>query len=432
MVFEVGIGVSENLTAKEAAEEAIQCALKEIPKPTFALTFATIQYKKNNGFKIILDTIYEKIGKEIPLVGGTVSGFISPKGIQTHGLGILLVNCDSETMALCEKGSKAKPRQIGKIIGRAIEKFNPNKKNKVILCFIAGPQEPAMLMNPVINSLFEKIPQKLFWTLRDALLEISFRVFGYGQGREQELFETMDEYSKKFVLVGGSTFDDIKVLENFQFCGRKICQNAIVAIAFALDETILTSQKSQLSETEKEVTIKANRQKFCVDLINGKPAVQEYLNSFGLIGNYQTRHVKENLKTTLYYPLGNKVGNDLVDAFAIGLFTGSSMMSERKINTNKAKIFYTSSKQILEKFDSCINEVSSSQDSFAFVCQGFHAIGILGRKIELLKKMLDGKFGQKYFLIFDIGEYKKGINEKTFLTNYGVSAIALSQATDKK
>ncbi|MBU0662523.1 hypothetical protein KJ891_03590, partial [Candidatus Micrarchaeota archaeon] len=175
------------------------------------------------------------------------------------------------------------------------------------------------------------------------------------------------------------------------------------------------------------LTVKPSSNKFCIDLINGRPAVEGYLDSFGLIGDYRTKHIKENLKTTLYYPLGNKVSDDLVDAFAIGLFTGSSIVCERRIESDSVKVFYTSSKQILEKFDSCINEINKAPESFAFVYQGFHAIGILGRRVWLLKKKLDEKFGENYFLIFDIGEYKKGINEKTFLTNYGVSAISIAK-----
>jgi len=427
MVFEVGIGTSQDWDPKKAAENAIKEALEKLNNtPKFVLLFTSIHYRKK-GLKKILSTIYEHVEKDVPLIGGTVAGFISPKGVQVIGVGILAVYSDGKVSAFVENGTKSNPKKVGKKLGKKIAGFYSQQKNKLALCLISGPCEPTIMMNATLNRIFQKIPTKVFWKIRDFLFEISLKFLGYGTAREQDLFEEMDKFTKDTLIVGGSTIDDVKVLKNFQFYGKNIRENSIVSIVCDLAERVSLAQKSQLSETDQSLKVRVGAKRFCIDLINGKPAVQEYLNSFGLIGDYRTRHVKENLKTTLYYPLGRRVEKDLVDAFAIGLFTGNSIMSERKISETDLKVFYTSSKQILESFDSCIQEIKKTPRDFAFVCQGFHAIGILGRKINLLKKQLDEQFDNNYFLIFDIGEYKKELNKKTFLTNYGVSAISISR-----
>ena len=130
-MFEVGIGISQNWDPAGAINEATDKALNKLTsKPTFAMLFSTIHYEKNQGLKTILNIAHTKIPSNTPLVGGTVTGFMSNEGCFTRGIVLMLVNSDEMNATIgfgehTKKDPKTAVEKCSKMIKTSLsEKYN--------------------------------------------------------------------------------------------------------------------------------------------------------------------------------------------------------------------------------------------------------------------------------------------------------------------
>jgi hypothetical protein len=140
-MFEVGIGTSQNWEPEKAAEEVITQALSKLTHPPkFVLLFSTIHYEKSNGFKKILDAVYEHIPTKTPLIGGTVAGFINNSGCYARGL--TAVACYSDEIAVVAAvghNTKRNPKKAAEEFLKMLQK-EVQKKNKLCLFLAAGAE----------------------------------------------------------------------------------------------------------------------------------------------------------------------------------------------------------------------------------------------------------------------------------------------------
>ena len=84
--IEASLGFSRKWDAREAGKEVAESAIKKLSQPpSFILLFSTIHYKDHGGFQEFLNGVWDVIPSETPLIGGTITGFITNKGCFARG-----------------------------------------------------------------------------------------------------------------------------------------------------------------------------------------------------------------------------------------------------------------------------------------------------------------------------------------------------------
>ena len=67
------------------------------------------------------------------------------------------------------------------------------------------------------------------------LSNISLTVFQKGVGREEEILDDFEKYFNDCYILHGSSMDDAKAMNNYQFINKEIGTNMIVALGICLD-----------------------------------------------------------------------------------------------------------------------------------------------------------------------------------------------------
>jgi len=410
-----GVGCSTNWDPTKAGREAIVKALQQIDyKPKFLLIFSTIHYaKEKGGLQKLLNSCRCLVNDKVPSIGGTVTGFICPEGCHTRGVVVVASKGDIDVSA--DYGEKViyNPTSIGRKIGKTISRKlkDSKKRNKLLVEFTTGPTEPTWIASPriynFIKYFYKKFPLRISWFLRDMILKSYITLFPSGPGMEEEVLFGISENLDEYHLFGCSTFDDTKCLKNYQFYNNKILHNSTVAIGLALDKEIITEQSTYVIPTEKKVNIKRGWGGYMIDLINNKPATDEYIKEMGWPAEYIKENIEQVTRKTFYYPLGFRDNNKL-HPFATGFFFGESIVTNRKIKKDEIEFLLTSAKKLVSDFDGMLKKLEEKETVFTIVATDQPPIGILGVNINILKKALDKSTrGSPYLMLFGVGEHLK-------------------------
>ena len=158
MSNQICIGSSQKWDGSAAAKEAIDSIKSELTeKPTFIFVFTTIHYK--NQSKEILNNVINEISSEVPIVGGTVPGFITKSGVFARGIVVVTYRLeDSVAFTVHADHTKRDPKKAALDI---VNQINNNGiidkyKTKILIEFIAGPtvpQFPIIRRKKVIQSM---------------------------------------------------------------------------------------------------------------------------------------------------------------------------------------------------------------------------------------------------------------------------------------
>ena len=92
--FKAAVGLSQKWDAYDAGREVVIDTLNKLGEgvePKFFIIFSTIHYKEHGGFKKLLEGARDVLPEGIPLIGGTIQGFIIPQGCFVRGVAALAV-----------------------------------------------------------------------------------------------------------------------------------------------------------------------------------------------------------------------------------------------------------------------------------------------------------------------------------------------------
>lgn len=429
-----GVGCSKNWDPKVAGVEATTKALEQIggEKPKFLLIFSTIHYaKEKDGLKKLLHSCRSLVDKDVPSIGGTVTGFICSEGCHTMGVVVVAGTGDVDVFSSHFNNVMQTPKTVGKYITKISnsESKKSEKKNKLLIEFITGPTEPTLIAKPImynsIRFLYRILPKKVSWFIRNLLLDIYILLSPSGPGREEEVLEILSELDD-FFIIGCSTFDDLKAIRNYQFHNNKVLNNSAVSLGIALDNDIKLKNLSTISPTGKKFKIKRGWKNFMVDLINDKPATTQYLKEMGWPSEYVKEHISQVTRKTVYYGLGFREGNQIHE-FAAGFFFGESIVTNRKIKQDEIELLLTSARTIVDNFKNLLNEICEDNNLiFTLTVIGMQMIGILGSNIEILKRQLDERLKDSpYLVLIGVGQHSKMPHNESLFAQYSITTLSI-------
>lgn len=427
-----GVGCSTNWDPKVAGVEATVKALEQVNyKPKFLLVFCTIHYaKEKDGLQKLLAGCRSLVENDIPSIGGTVTGFICPEGCHTRGT-VVVAGSGEEIEAYMdyESNTRRNPSAVGKKVARRIKNqmIKSKNKNKVIFSFMSGPIEPKILTSGVLRQFIQKIPHRVVCILRDLLVEIGVKYFNTGPAMEETVLESMKPYIEECYLVGCSTFDDMKALKNFQFFNEQVLNGSLVTLTLAINSDIIIEDKIKLKSTGKKFRVKTGWGDFCINDIEDEPFMQRYITEMGWPREYLKTHVEELTKVTFYYPLGFREDDGWIKAFPIGVIFGETSQSNQRIKGDEVELFLTQSKEILSDYESFIKKMQEKNCVFTFVVEAMYVFGILGEKINLIKKIMDEQLeGKPYLIIYGAGEHFKEPKTRIRFDDYARVMMAIT------
>ena len=114
--LEASIGMSREWDARKAGREVAKSAIKNLKTPpNFFLLFSTIHYKDHGGFQEFLNGVWDVLPKGIPLIGGTVAGFLNNHGCFTRGATALAVAYPNLDVAIgIGRNTRKNPKKAAK------------------------------------------------------------------------------------------------------------------------------------------------------------------------------------------------------------------------------------------------------------------------------------------------------------------------------
>jgi hypothetical protein len=394
---QAAVGLSRKWDAREAGREVARATIKKLKSPpNFILLFSTIHYKNHGGFEELLNGIYDIIPKGTPLIGGTVVGFLNNYGCYTRGVtGLAVSSNDMDVVFGFGNNTKRNPKKAveksAKMINNGVDH---NYKNKFLLNFVSGPSVLEILgqgAKKVIDS---------GWMSRFISLAfgMSQYLFQKGVGREDEIFEEMVKKLPDYYMILGTSVDDYKGLDNFQFINDTVVTNSIanLGVYTNLDLDVCTTHGMRETDIKFKIT-KLSKDRHIIHEINNKPAREELLE----ILNWPEGFLNEKTMalTVPYYPIslkrrGKKI--PVVMPFALK----HSLATPCIIDGGEVYILRTSGRDLISAIKENLNNFSNITPDFGLCSACMTILETLGSKIEIVREEMLSYFGDKPFISF--------------------------------
>ncbi len=260
MPIGIGIGFSQHIEAKEAAEEALKEAVTKsgLKTPRIALLLSTVQYSPD----IVINTI-KKYLPNTNVIGCSTAGIILEDSIKTRGIAILFLDSEDIKYGLSaiEDLTAQGLEQSGALLAQnSLKEFGAHGR-QAFLFFMDGRMEN--------NSLLIKGLQNVFGNI--------------------------------FPIVGAGTSDDFTFNKTFQFYQDKVLKNSAVGIILGGAVNISVASRHGWRPLGKPRMITESYSNV-IKTINHQNAVTLYEEYLGK--NSNDIRAQQLGKTALLYPLG--------------------------------------------------------------------------------------------------------------------------------
>jgi len=401
--FKSAVGLSRKWDAREAGRDVAKSTLDKLgTKPDFFLLFSTIHYEKHGGFQEFLNGVWDVLPEGTPLVGGTVAGFMNNHGCYTRGATALAASYPDMDIAVgIGHNTKRNPKKAAKKCSYMIkdELSNSNFKNKFIFSLISSS---LVLDLPIMGST-KVIKSNILSGFLIKALPIINRVFQIGAGREDEVFEKVNDELKEYHGIFGSSMDGMSFLKNFQFFGNKVYQNSIVSLAFSSPIEFDVGSFTGMHETNKKIRItkKAYKNRIIKE-INGKPATEEFISAMGCGEGYLTD--SKIYDVAPYFPIGYEKDGKVV-AEVVPYYLGNNLMTSYKNEVDDLSILSVSGKKLLNAVKEAFDEAKIKEKRFALMVSCATILYTLGNKVYDKQEIILKEMGDKPFLlVYTAGE----------------------------
>ncbi len=118
----IGIGISLNSNAREAALEAVGQARQAVSEPTLAVVFGSIHLQQDQVYAGLLEA---GLDPSI-LVGGSSYAEISPAGVTRKSLAVLLVALPEATIRTVSVPLQDDPQTMSRVLLDALDDWQPD------------------------------------------------------------------------------------------------------------------------------------------------------------------------------------------------------------------------------------------------------------------------------------------------------------------
>jgi hypothetical protein len=398
--FEAAVGMSRKWDAREAGREVARSAIEKISHPpNFFLLFSTIHYEKYGGFEQFLQGVWDVLPEDIPLIGGTVPGFMNNYGCYTRGATGLAVSYDNMNIAVgIGQNTKRSPEKAAKQCIEMIKKdLNQSLyQEKFLFVLISGsivPSFPGMGMKRVVKT---KIPSSVV----SRLLKTSLQVSQKGIGREDIILEEISKYLPDFNIIGGSSIDDNKMEKNFQFFNKKVITNSVVCLSIETDMPINLDSQVAVKKTDITFEVKTTGEKYVINKIDGKPAASTLFNYLDWPDSFMDERLH---RRTFFYPMLFEKDKEIFPE-VIGVLVGNSIVCGFDLKSNKLSVGHSSRKILLEAIKNGVQNITKNgipKLSLVIYCSSF--LEALGRDFFEVQKILKEVYKDTPFLLIAAG-----------------------------
>lgn len=428
-----GVGFSNKWDSTVAGHEVAVDLLNKMngKKPNLILLFSSIHYLNNGGFDNLLKEFYKIFPSDVPLIGGTVAGFIIPQGCFSHGVTAFgIYSEEMDFIVAVAENIKRNPEKAASICSNKLkESFSKSKfKNNFILSLPSGTTSPKI---PGIPDNTRVIKSKFLSKLMIIGLQLSLVLLQKGPGREEIIIETLAKNFPDSKIIGGSFIDDNKGYYNFQFLNKKVYTNMLITVGVSTDLNISVNSNFGLVETQKKFKItKKSVFDLFIEEINGKPASSEILSILGWPAYFLEDSAKI-LRRTFYVPIGYLVNGKRYISMMAFIF-GTGVVVSPKVMSEDACIMTASGKQILDVVDQNLIDTKQKELCFGWITSCIVRLENLGASGYEVHSKLKEHFKDKAFIQIDVvGEdvYTKEIGAKRIANSFNT---AVFYSGDKK
>jgi len=401
--LEACLGMSRKWDAREAGREVAKSSILNLNEPPkFFLLFSTIHYEADGGFQELLKGVWDVLPKGTPLIGGTVAGFLNNYGCYTRGVTALAVSCPGMDVAIgFGNNTKRNPKKAVKKSVSMIKNglSNSRYKNKFLLNFVSGASVmkiPGQGYTRVVDSGFmSKFIMQAFG--------ISQYLLQKGVGREDEIFEETANKLPDYHMILGTSIDDHKGINNYQFYNDHVLTNAVVNLGIAtdMDLDVCTTHGMKQSDVHFKIT-KLSRNKHIIKEINHKPARQELSDILDWPKDFLND--KTMTHTIIYYPISLKRHGREVPV-VMPFILKDSIMTPCVIDDGEVSILTVSGDKIIEALDKNLQSFQNFTPAFGLCSTCMTILDTLGNQINIVRDKTSSFFKDTPFLmIFCAGE----------------------------
>lgn len=406
--FEVSVGMSRKWDAREAGREVARSTIEKLNRPpSFFLLFSTIHYEKHGGFEEFLNGVWDVLPTGTPLVGGTFAGFMNNYGCYTRGCTAIAVSYPNMDVAVgIGHNTKRNPKRAAKNCANMINfKLKDSRySHKFIFDVISGglvPQIPGIGRKKVIRGTLSKNAL--------SLSNVSLTVFQKGVGREEEILNEFVKYFDGYYILHGSSMDDAKAMNNYQFANKEVGTNMIVALGINIDLGMNISSIHNLKEMKRFCANKLSKDGRTIQQINNKPAAEEFLNLLGWPEEYFDERL---FKRTFFYPLGFKENGDWI-AEAIGIVAGNNLVVLHGIKDKNMAVLEASGQNMMEAVTKSLKTFDHKEALIGLVTSCDTRLEALGSQIfKVYDKMIECFNNVPFVIVYCGGEGGKKPHEK--------------------
>jgi len=414
--LDAAVGMSRKWDAREAGREVAESTIKNLKRPpNFFVLFSTIHYEKYGGFQELLNGVYDVLPDNVPLIGGTVTGFSNNYGVFARGVTALAVSYPYMDVAVgygrnTKRNPKKAARQCATMIKNGLK--DSTYENKFLLHLVSGsimPDIPFIGRRKIIRSgLSTKLLLSLFG--------FSEYFFQKGYGRDDEVVEEMTKQLPECRMLSGGTIDDGAALRNFQFFNKNVFTNSIVCLGISTKYGLEVKTTHNMKKTDIVFKItKTSKDGRMIHEINDKPAVTEFLRLL----NWSNDFLNEEtwFKTNYFFPLGFRIRNDSDDfgPRLIGAIFGESFITLIRSKDPDAPLLTIDGKSILETVVTNLKSFSDNKPEFGLISSCTTRLETLEEEIYQSRDLLLKYFGNSPFIVFYVGgestySPEKGLN----------------------
>jgi hypothetical protein len=426
---DAAVGMSRLWDARKAGREVARQAIKDLKQPpSFFVLFSTIHYKDHGGFEQLLAGVWEVLPEGTPLVGGTVAGFMNNFGCYTHGCTALAVCCEQMDVAVgVGRNTKRNPKRAARQCARMIQSGLQHSKydNKFLLNFISGPS--------VLEFLGQGAKKVIDSTWMSKFISLAFGMsqflFQKGVGREDEIFEEMVKKLPNHFMILGTSFDNYKGLNNFEFFNENVYTNSIVNLGFSTDTDIevCTTHGMKKTDIHFEIT-KLSKDRHIIHKINNKPARDELFNLLNWPKGFLNE--KTMALTIPYYPISLKIHDrevPIIMPFVLKHSIGTPCI----IDEGEVFILRTSGNDLINGIKENLNNFKTINPEFGLCSTCVTVLHTLGYKVEILREQMLKYYGNKPFIaFFCAGEGTYSPNSKLVYANMSFNTFIYGKKTN--
>ena len=395
---EAAVGMTRKWDAREAGREVARNTIKQLNSPpNFFLLFSTIHYRDHGGFEEFLNGVWDVLPKGTPLIGGTVVGFMNNYGCYTRGASALAVSYPNMDVALgVGKNTKRNPKKAARQCAEMIKKeFSKSKyHNKFLMNFVSGPETmkiPGQGYKKVVDSGFISKFVTLVFGMSQYLLH-------KGPGREDEFFEEIVKKLPEYHMILGTSMDDYKWINNYQFLNNNILTNSVINLGIATDLELDVYTTHGMKETDIKFEItKLSRDGHIIHKINNKPAVHELYRLLNWPEGFLNE--KTMAHTILYYPISLKRHNREVPV-VMPTILKDSILTPCIVDKGEVSILTVSGRNLIDAMSENLQFFDGITPEFGIFSSCMTILQTLGYKMNMVREELLDYFNEKPFLLF--------------------------------